>query len=451
MNVDLAIVNARVVSGSGIIVTNLVIHEGKVVTLAPRLRDFQASEIIDASGMLILPGLVDAHVHFREPGASHKEGFETGTMAAAAGGVTSVLVMPTDEPPTLSVEDYERKIELGQGRSFVDFAILAGLGPDLSQIEPLARLGVLSVEIFLAGLNPELRITDNARLLAALELIAQHGLVAGITPGDDSIVQRQTDAVRATGDRGPMAFARSRPAVAEVFGVARACVAASESGARVHLRQISCRQSVELLRLYRPSAPRLSAEVLPHNLLLTEEALERHGPFAKMSPPLRTASDVQSMWSGLLEGVIDIVASDHAPHLREEKEKGRDDIWAAPLGIPGVQTTLPLLLNEVSKGRLTIEGLVGVACEKPARTFGVYPRKGALSPGSDADLVMIDPTKAMTIRNEDQFSKAEITPFHGTELVGTPVLTMVRGQVVIRSGEMTGPPRGALVTTRTHG
>lgn len=451
MKFDVAIVNGIVVSASKTVATNIGIREGKVAALIGAPDAISAREVIDASGKLIFPGLVDAHAHFREPGAVHKEGFQTGTMAAAAGGVTSVFVMPTDDPATLSVDDYEHKMRLAEGRSYVDFALLAGLSPDLSQIGALAKLGVLSVEVFLAGASPELRITDNALLIAALSLIAQHGMVAGITPGDDGIVESRTAQLRAAGDQSPIAFARSRPPVAETFGVARACVAAAESGASVHLRQISCRASVELLRFYRRVLPKLSAEVLPHNLLMTEADLECHGCFAKMSPPLRAQSDIDSVWSGLLDGVIDIVASDHAPHLREEKEKGRHDIWSAPLGIPGIQTMLPLLLNEVSKGRLTHEQVVRFTAETPARLFGIYPRKGALLPGSDADLVIVDPYKKTVIRNEDQYSKAGVTPFDGWSVIGSPSLTMVRGRTVMRSGRIVSNTCGSLITRQTHG
>ena len=451
MNFDVAIVNGHVVSADKTVAANSGIREGRIAALSSAPDAFSAREVIDASGMLIFPGLVDAHAHFREPGAVHKEGFKTGTMAAAAGGVTSVFIMPTDDPLTVSVDDYAHKMRLAEGQIYVDVALLAGLGSDLTQIAPLAGLGVLAMEIFFAGLSPELRITDNARLLGALALIAQNGMVAGITPGDDDIVNAKTAEVRSTGDKSPLAFARSRPSAAEVFGVARACVAAAESGAAVHLRQISCRGSVDLLRLYRPKLSRLSAEVLPHNLFMTEDDLARHGPYAKMSPPLRARSDVESVWSGLIEGAIDIVASDHAPHLRKEKEPGHDDIWRAPLGIPGIQTMLPLLLNEAARGRITCEQVVRFASEQPARIFGIYPRKGALLPGSDADLVIVDPGKKTVIRNEDQYTKAGVTPFDGCSVIGSPSLTMVRGRTVMRSGKIVGDACGSLLTHRTHG
>jgi dihydroorotase (multifunctional complex type) len=446
--VDLVIANGHVVAGSGIERVDIVVDEGKVVARLPVADSIDARKRISADGMLVMPGLVDAHVHFREPGAVHKEGFERGTMAAAMGGVTSVMVMPTDNPLTLTVDDYEEKIKLAQGRCYADFAILAQLGPDFSALDPLARLGVLSFEVFLAGQPSAGKIADNALLLSALEKIADHDVVAGITPGDDEIVKTRAQALQAAGLKHPRAFAASRPPIAEAFGVARACLAADETQARVHVRQVSCAISVELLQFWKSRCPKISAEVMPHNLLLSEDDLTRQGCFAKMGPPLRGLSDMECLWRGLHSGVIDMIATDHAPHLPNEKRKGLDDIWLAPLGVPGLQTCLPLLLGEASKGRLSYEKIALLAAEAPARTFGIYPRKGALLPGSDADLVIVDPNRPFTIRNEDQVSRAEVTPFHGWTGRGTPVLTMLRGQATMDSGRITGTPRGALIARK---
>jgi dihydroorotase len=202
---------------------------------------------------------------------------------------------------------------------------------------------------------------------------------------------------------------------------------------------------VEVLQGERSRSQGISAEVTPHNLLLTETDLEKQGPFATMVPPLRKPSDVESLWGALLDGTIDIVATDHAPHLPAEKEPGREDIWNAPCGIPGLQTFLPLMLNQVSKGVMTLSELIGTCSERPARLFGLYPRKGTLLPGSDADLVIVDPDREKAVENAEQLSKAAVTPFAGHVLRGWPVLTMVRGRVVMRDGKITGVPSGIFV------
>jgi dihydroorotase-like cyclic amidohydrolase len=227
------------------------------------------------------------------------------------------------------------------------------------------------------------------------------------------------------------------------MGVARACLAAAETGARVHVRQVSCAKSVAVLRAMAP--PHLSSEVTPHNLTLDETELIRQGPVAKVVPPLRSREDIAAVRSALRDGTIPIVATDHAPHLPEEKRAGDLDIWKAPGGFPGVQTFLPLMLWLVGEGVLDYPGLVRACCEAPSRLFGIYPMKGALEVGSDADAVIVDPNKAFTIRNDDQQSKARLTPFDGWTVPAAPVLALLRGTIVMRDGRPEGAPIGRFV------
>ena len=238
-------------------------------------------------------------------------------------------------------------------------------------------------------------------------------------------------------------FTRSRPPIAEALGVARVCLAAAETGARAHVRQVSCAESVNVLRALAPA--QLSSEVTPHNLTLDETELIRHGPVAKVAPPLRWSADIQAVRSALRDGTIGIVATDHAPHLPEEKHAGVLDIWKAPGGFPGVQTLLPLMLRLVDEGALDYPGLVRACCEGPSRLFGIYPGKGALEVGSDADIVIVDPSKPFTIRNEDQQSKARLTPFDGWTATATPVLALLRGKIVMRDGRPEGAAIGRFV------
>jgi allantoinase len=410
-----------------------------------------ASLVIDARGLVVLPGLVDAHVHLREPGYAWKEGFETGTMAAAAGGVTTVMVMPTDSPPTLTPEDFEAKVRLAAGASHVDFAIQAGVAGRPDRIEELAELGAVSFELFLGDAPPSLLAGDSGEVLEILRRVEAVGGVAGVTPGDDGIVRAATASLSGAGPIDPRSFAWSRPAIAETLGVARACLLATEAGARVHLRQVSCQGAVDVLRVARTRGARLSAEVTPHNLLLTEDELTRQGPYAKVAPPLRAPADLECLWGALQDGTIDMIATDHAPHLPEEKEAGREDIRRAPGGLPGLQTFLPLMLDQVARGRWSLADVARTCAETPARRFGLYPRKGALLPGSDADLVVVDTTRCEIIDNANQWSRARVTPFAGWRVTGWPTLTMLRGRVVMRDGKIDGPPRGRLVTPGARG
>jgi dihydroorotase len=445
---DVLVRGAQVLTGGRLArVTVAVVGETVAGLLEPSL-DVPAGLVVDAHGLVVLPGLVDAHVHLREPGYAWKEGFETGTMAAAAGGVTTVIVMPTDSPLTLTPDDFEAKVRLATGESHVDFALQAGVvgGPD--HVERLAELGAVSFELFLGDVPPSLLAGDSGAVLEILRRVEAVGGVAGVTPGDDGIVRAATASLPTEGHIDPRSFAWSRPPIAETLGVARACLLAAEAGARVHLRQVSCRGAVEVLRAARSRGGRLSAEVTPHNLLLTEDELERQGPYAKVAPPLRAAHDLECLWAALKDGTIDMIATDHAPHLPEEKDVGWDDIRRAPGGLPGLQTFLPLMLDQVARGRWWLTDVARTCAEAPARRFGLYPRKGALLPGSDADLVVVDPNRREIIDNAAQWSRARITPFAGWPVTGWPVLTMLRGRVVMREGKIDGSPRGRLVTPR---
>lgn len=405
---DLVVEHGSVVEPGGLRPCSVAVRDGKIAALLePRLRS-EARETIDARGCLVLPGLVDAHVHFREPGLTHKEDFDSGSRAAALGGVTTVMVMPTDVPMTQTPEQFAEKRRLAEGRCHVDFALQALLGPDVRHVVALARLGAISFEIFMGLLGEGQKIADEATLAAALKAVREAGAVAGVTAFDG----------------------------VEAPTVARALAAHRFTGARMHLRQISEAQSVALLP---PPGEGVTSEVTPHNLLLTDEAFRRLGALAKVIPPLRTQADLDAVRAALRAGKISIVATDHAPHTPQEKDLPLDK---APGGFPGVQTLLPLLLKLVSEGELSYGDLVRVACTEPARIFGLLPRKGVLQPGSDADLVIVDPARPSRIRNSEQASKAARTPFDGYAVPASVLRTLLRGETIARDGTVVGPARG---------
>lgn len=420
---DLLVEGGSVVEGDGLRPRTLAVKDGKIAALLEPGAG-EASEKIDASGCIVLPGLVDAHVHFREPGLTHKEDFDSGSRAAALGGVTTVMVMPTDKPMTQTPQQLLAKKFLAQGRCRVDFALQALLGPDLSHVEALAREGIVSFEIFLGLI--EQKIEDSATLVAALEAVRDAGSIAGITPYDEGLAAR----------------CPSLPPEVEAAGVARALCAHRIAGGRVHLRQLSSALGLQALCL---AGEGVTSEVTPHNLLLTGDTLRRLGAVAKVVPPLRSEADTLAMRQALAAGRISIVATDHAPHTPQEKDAGLDQ---APGGFPGVQTMLPLLLKLVSDRVLSYADLVRVACEQPARIFGLFPRKGALRPGSDADLVLVDPARPMRISNADQASKAGRTPFDGWTIPATPRMTLLRGEAVCRDGKIVGAPRGRFLSSK---
>jgi dihydroorotase len=412
ITIDLLVRDGLIVEGRGLRPRTVAVQGGEIVALLDPGEAAPSKQTLSVAGCIVLPGLIDAHVHFREPGLTHKEDFESGSRAAALGGVTTVMVMPTDSPMTQTPDQFLEKRRLAEGRCHVDFALQALLGPDTSHVAALAKLGAISFEIFLGLLGEGQRIVDDETLVAALQAVRRVAGLSGLTPLGDW---------------------------EEPTGVARALAAHRKAGGRMHLRQISDARSLPLLDL-----PGITSEVTPHNLLLTEDTLRRLGAVAKVIPPLRTQADISAIKQALARGRISIVATDHAPHTPQEKNLPLDQ---APGGFPGVQTMLPLLLSLVSDGVLSYADLVRVACTEPARIFGLFPKKGALQPGADADLVVIDPARPMQIRNADQASKAGRTPFDGWTAPATPVMTLLRGEIVARDGAIVGPARGRFVYT----
>ncbi len=420
------LIRGAVVVQDGLGKRSVAVKDGKIAALLDPGEAAAAHATLDATGCIVFPGLVDAHVHFREPGLTHKEDFESGSRAAALGGVTTVMVMPTDSPMTQTPEQFVQKRRLGEARCRVDFALQALLGPDPSHVKALADLGAISFEIFLGFLETGRKIVTHHELVTALQAVRDAGALAGITPFDDALA----------------AMAPSLPPEVEAAGVARALHAHGDAGGRIHLRQIS--SALGLQALARAGAG-VTSEVTPHNLWLTDDALVRLGPVAKVVPPLRPHADVMAMREALASGRIQIVATDHAPHAPAEKDAA---LAKAPGGFPGVQTMLPLLLKLVAEGVLTYEALVRVACEMPARIFGLFPQKGALAPGADADLVIVDPARPMQIRNAEQASKAGRTPFDGWTVPATPLKTFLRGELISEGGNIAGSPRGRFVAPR---
>jgi dihydroorotase len=440
---DMLVRRGCVVGEDGIAVCSIAISNGRVAALISSGDEPSAREVIDAADRLILPGIVDSHVHFREPGLIHKEDFASGSLAAAAGGVTTVMVMPTDDPFTTTPERFSEKIALASGRTHVDFALQAGLGPSREHVRTLADLGAISFEIFMSDLPASLLVDDPAELVASLEAVRDVARVAGVTPGNDSLYRRAAELARRLHGVAWLAFPASRPAKAEALGVVEACIASSLSSARIHLRQISCAESLAALAAFRND--NVTTEVTPHNLILHEGDFLRLGPVAKVAPPLRPAADLAAIRQAMADGRLDVIATDHAPHHPDEKERAVDDIWKGPGGFPGVQTFLPLMLKLVGEEVLDYPRLVRTCCATPARIFGLYPRKGALQVGSDADFVMVDPSRPLTIRNQDQLSKARNVPFDGITVPGTPALACLRGTVIMRDGRPVGPPMGRFV------
>lgn len=399
-----------------------------------------ASRVVDAKGRLVLPGMIDMHVHFRDPGFTDREDFESGTRSAAAGGVTTVVDMPNTVPSVVSVEAIREKVGIADGKALVDFAFIGGAGAlDSETLLAMAEEGIVGYKTFMIARFKELAASDG-QMLDNFTTIAETGLPCLIHAENQDIVARGMEKAKTLGRLDPIAHAEFRPAIAEDEATTRTILLAKESDVHLHICHMTSKGSVEALAWAKRSGQNVTGETSANYLLLNAEIMKEIGPYAKIDPPLRGPEDQEALWRALNSGVIDAIASDHAPYPKEEKDKGWENIFEAPSGGTGIQTQLPLMLDSVDKGKITLERLVETYSANPARLMGLYPRKGVLVPGADADLIIVDPDAAFQIKGEDLYSKQKVTAFEGFKGKGMPVTTIVRGEIIMEEGTVVGKP-----------
>jgi dihydroorotase len=406
INFDLVVKNGRVFTAIGQMSIDIWIKDGRIATLGGAHR---AEERIDARGMLVLPGAIDAHVHFRDPGPNYKEDWASGSAAAAAGGVTTVIDQPNTIPRTLDARSFAEKLDIARHRSMVDFCLNGGPG----NIDELAAAGAAAIgEIFSYEHSDE-------TLQKILAEAGRAGMLASLHAEDGLIIKEKTAPL--LGRHDPEVYSQARPAAAEAVAIDKA-LALSD---RLHICHLSSAQGLEKVAQAKRGGRKVTSEVTPHHLLLNIKDYKKQGSYLKMNPPLRSQADNDALWQGLRSGTIDILASDHAPHLPEEKE---GDIWEAPAGVPGVETMLPLMLFAVKRNLISLERLVDAMASRPARIFGLA-NKGSIETGKDADLVIVDPKSISQINADRLHSRAEWTPFQGKNAI-FPQITIVQGSVV---------------------
>jgi allantoinase len=446
MKPDLLITNGILVDHNGMVQGDLTVREEKIAGIFSPGEKHRAEEIIDAKGMLVLPGMIDSHVHFNEPGREVWEGFETGSKSAAAGGITTIIDMPLNSSPcTVNGSELKRKIERGEKHSVVDFGLWGGATPEnMDRLEELDRGGVVGFKAFMSnsGIDEFMHINDGD-LIEILHRLGGMDQVLGLHAENEAITGHLSKKLKSMGRTDRNAYLESRPPLAEEEAVHRALfvVARDAPGTSLHFLHTTLSSNMEAVHRAKRMGLKVTVETCPHYLALTEKDFLALGPVAKCAPPIRSEREVEALWNSVKSGLVDVIGSDHSPCTLDLKEKGNENIWEAWGGICGVQTMLPILFSEgVVKRKLSPSLLVKMLSYAPSKLFGIHPRKGALQVGCEADIVLFDPEKKWIVEKEGLFYRNKHFPFVGRRVTGAVVITVLRGKVVYRKGEIIAPP-----------
>jgi len=416
--IDLCLKNCKLVPENGN--CSIGIENGKIVSITkipPK-----SEKLIDIKGNPVLPGLIDSHVHFRDPGLTYKEDFKTGSLAAAAGGFTTVMDMPNTKPQTNTKKAFLEKLEIARKKSIVDFKLHAGIN-DLEQIRPVAELNPASFKIFMD-------LYDNSFLMEAFKQISKlpQKQIITVHAEDKNITNYCTRMEKNRMIEVPEIYAKARPPVSEVIAVSAVIALGGFYDQKLHICHVSTKKSLQLINHAKISGQNITSEISPHHLFLDNSYFHKCGNFVKTNPPIRDDENKLDM-SCLKE--IDIIGTDHAPHTVEEKKR---NVWESLPGIPNLETALPLLLTRVNENKIGFKDIKRLLCRGPAEIFNLS-NKGKIEEGMDADFVILDMKKEYVINPDDFKTKAKYSPFEGFKVKGTPIMTIVRGKVVMENGE----------------
>ena len=441
---DLVIKNGTIVTESYTFEGAIAVNGGKITSITSNENAPSANKVIDATGLHVLPGVIDVHVHFRDPGYTYKEDFGSGTAAAAAGGVTLIFDMPNNFPPPKNVDALRLKIEAAK-KAIVDYGLygLLTVG-NIADLTPLAEAGVIGYKCFMGETVGKIPPPNDGEMIDQFAVVSKANLRVSVHAENDPILQYRIEKLKSEGRGDAHAHYESRTGVVEEEAVRRAIMYAAESKCKLHIAHLSGERALaglaEAKRRYQP----VTAETGPHYLLLDDEQYVKIGSLMKMNPSIKQASDKAALWAALNNGTIDMIATDHSPHTLDEKRKPM--IFDCISGFPGLETAVPLMLTQVNKGMLPLTTYVRLTSANPARAWRLYPQKGVTRVGSDADFTIVDLKAKSKVNPATFYSKAKWSPFDGFEVQGLPVFTVVRGNVVMDHGKVDQRPVGKMVS-----
>jgi allantoinase len=444
---------SEVVVAGGTVVTphgrrpmDIAVRDGRIVALGEAL-DARGAERIDARGLVVLPGVIDPHSHLWEAGFVSGPDFADSTRSAAAGGITTIIEMPLTTPEVLDETVFREKAALGKRTSYVDFALHGGVSPDrFDDLAGMWEAGATALKIFTCDTGCAMKgvVADGDLVEAMSRIAAFDGLATFHAENEELLVANRARLAR-EGRRDNAAFAEWRSELVELEAINRILFYAGRLGTRVNIVHVSSPEGVRLVAEARARGVRATAETCPHYLYLTTDDIAERGAWVTCAPPVRGRDAPEALCDAVRDGAILTVGSDHGPVDPELKRRGSNDIFAAQPGLPGNETMVPLLLNLAAEGRLELERIAMLTAEAPARLYGLYPRKGAIEIGSDADFTIVDPDAGWTIRGEDLVGAAGWTPYEGLDVTGRVAFTVIRGRVVARDGAVVAEPGAVFV------
>ncbi|MEM2081552.1 MAG: dihydroorotase family protein [Candidatus Bathyarchaeia archaeon] len=445
MIVDSVLVNAKAYLNKEIVDCSIAVEDGKIFKIGKESQMPKADEKLNLGNLLVLPGLIDAHVHLRDEGKAYKEDFYTGTAAAAAGGVTTVLDMPNNAPVTMSTEALKNRMQIAEKKILVNVGFYSEFPADLSEVKTVVAEGAVAFKLFMACQVGGLNIDDDEALQEAFRKVGELGVPIAVHAEDKTLLRANEEKLKRANRHDADAFLRAHSEQVELKAVERLLGLTAKGNVHLHFCHMSTKESLNAVVEAKKAGKNVTCEVTPQHLLLSNSDFERYGLMLIMVPPLRSRIHIQALWQGVAEGWVDTLGSDHAPHTLEEKSAS--SVWDVKVGLPGLETTLPLMLTMVKKNRISLAHVVRLLAEKPAEIFRLNGR-GRIEPGKKADLAVVDFKQKFKIDASKFHSKAKYSPFDGWEVQGKPVKTFVNGLLVMDEQEIVAKPGSGRVIRR---
>ncbi len=438
---DLTLIGGTLVSPRGRVRADIGVKGGLIAAIAADLSAEESRRSVRLEELYVLPGCIDSHMHLWEAGFVSAADFASGTLTALAGGITTIIDQPLTPPEVLTADIFQAKVATGERTSYVDFALHGGVGHDnLADLEGLWQAGCTAFKVFMSDSGCKVAALSDGELLAVFGEIGRLGGTVLIHAENEAMLQYNLAKLKSAGRKDPQAFLDWRPPEVEYEAIHRALHLLEGSGARAVFLHTTLPEGVDLIQKARARGLDVYVETCPHNLYLSSEDFEQKGPWVAFAPPVRDPERVAGLWKRLADGQIHTMGSDHGAVEKSLKEVGYQDIWKSLFSVPDAETFTCLMLDAASKGKLTLERLSALQSENPARLYGLFPKKGILQVGSDADFTIVDLKPSYTLRAGEMHTACGWIPYEGLEITGRVTHTILRGEVLMENQKIDARP-----------